>query len=181
MNRKYTKLSKFLSYVLRHRPDVIGLELDNEGWASVDELINGAQKKGKRFNHEKLIEIVETNDKKRYTLSQDGSRIRANQGHSLKVDLKLNPVKPPDKLYHGTATKYKKAISTEGLKAKKRHHVHLSKDIQTAKKVGQRHGKPVILEIDAIRMHREGVKFYCSENDVWLTDHVAPDYFEVIE
>ena len=173
------KISKFLSYVLRHKPESIGLKLDLNGWAQIDELLQCASKKGKKLNRKQLREVVETNDKQRFSLSEDGHRIRANQGHSLKVDLALEAIEPPEKLYHGTAKRFLESIFKQGLQPRGRHHVHLSKDLKTAMKVGQRHGKPVVLEIEARQMNIEGYKFYCSANGVWLTDSVPPKYFNL--
>jgi len=179
MKTELVKTSKFLSYVLRHKPDAIGLRLDEEGWASVDELIARAGEGDQHLKRELIAEVVATNDKKRFSLSQDGSRIRANQGHSVKVDLGLAERTPPRFLYHGTATRFLKSIRPEGLKPSGRRHVHLSSDHDTAVVVGQRHGKPVVLKIEAARMCADGHKFYRSENGVWLTDSVPPGYFVV--
>ena len=181
MTKKNVKISKFLSYVLRHKPHEIGLKLDNEGWAKVDELIVSAARHGTRLNHELIKEVVNTNDKKRFTLSGDGTRIRANQGHSIKVDLGLKVTKPPEYLYHGTATRFLKAIELNGLLPSGRHHVHLSTSYGSAVKVGVRHGIPVVLKIDSARMFMEGFKFYLSNNGVWLTDSVLPKYFTVLK
>jgi len=175
------KISKFLSYVLRHNPDSINLTLDENGWAAVDELLECAARNGRKFSRSSLEEVVETNDKKRFILSEDGLLIRANQGHSIQIDLKLEPLKPPEKLYHGTATRFLESILQNGLQPQNRHHVHLSTDRETAMKVGQRHGKPVILAVDALQMDQDGHEFYCSANGVWLTDAVLPRYFSVEE
>lgn len=168
--------SKYLSLLLRHDPGLIGLTLDAQGWAAVDELIELSQKKGKRFTRELLEEIVATDNKERYAFSPDGSKIRANQGHSIDIDLGLTPQTPPDILYHGTAGRFIASIMREGLKPGSRQHVHLSRDRQTALSVGQRHGKPVILIIDTAQMSADGFQFYLSENGVWLTEHVPPIY-----
>ena len=181
MNKRLVKTSKFLSLVLRHKPQTIGLELDDQGWASVDELIAAAGKQGTKLRSELIEEVVATNDKKRFALSEDGSRIRANQGHSVKVDLGLEPVAPPEFLYHGTATRFMASIRTQGLKPSGRHHVHLSPDRETAVKVGSRRGVPVVLRVEAGRMHAEGTVFYCSDNGVWLTDRVPPEFFEAMD
>lgn len=158
----------------------IGLALDNNGWAQISELIQCASKSGNKFSREQLEEVVRTNDKKRFSISEDGHRIRANQGHSINVDLALEAIQPPEQLYHGTATRFLESILKDGLQPKGRHHVHLSQDIETALKVGQRHGQPTVLEIEAQRMNLEGYSFYCSDNGVWLTDEVPPQYFAVI-
>ena len=171
--KKHKELSKHLSYVLRHRPDAIGIELDENGWTSVDALI---AKSPKAFTPEIIVFIVENNDKKRFILSADGKRIRANQGHSVKVDLDLKPLQPPSVLFHGTAERFLQPILREGLTKMKRHHVHLSTDIETASKVGQRHGKLIILTIDARAMHEAGHVFYMSDNGVWLTATVPTDF-----
>ncbi len=181
MKKDNEKISKFLSYVLRHNPQSIELTLDDKGWARIDELIRCAAKHGKEFTRAQLQEVVETNDKRRFSISEDGNRIRANQGHSISVDLALQALEPPEKLYHGTATRCLDSILRDGLQSRGRHHVHLSKDIATALNVGQRHGKPTVLEIEAQRMMLEGYRFYCSANGVWLTDEVPPQYFSVMD
>lgn len=171
-----SKISKFLSYVLRHDPQSIGLVLDGNGWARIGELIQCASEHGRTFSFSKLKEVVDTSDKKRFIISEDGDRIRANQGHSIKIDLALAAAEPPEKLYHGTATRFLDSIFKVGLCSQNRQHVHLSKNTETALQVGQRHGKPVVLEIDAQRMHRDSYVFYCSDNGVWLTEAVPPLY-----
>jgi len=174
LNPKQQKeLSKHLSYVLRHKPDAIGIELDCHGWTLIDELI---EKSSKPFTRDIINYIVENNDKKRFILSEDGQRIRANQGHSVKVDLALTPIEPPARLYHGTATRFLPAIMKAGLQKMKRHHVHLSADLETASKVGQRHGKLVILTVDTQAMYEAGHTFFRSDNGVWLTDYVPVDF-----
>jgi putative RNA 2'-phosphotransferase len=170
------KISKFLSYVLRHSPDEIGLQLDAEGWASVEELIDKARSAGTILTPELIEQVVRTNDKQRFALSDDRSRIRANQGHSVKIELNLPSRQPPEYLYHGTATRFVDAIRREGLKAMSRQHVHLSIDEPTAHKVGQRHGKPIILKISAGEMWRAGQQFFLSDNGVWLTGKVELKY-----
>jgi putative RNA 2'-phosphotransferase len=169
-------LSKFLSFVLRHKPDAIGLALDPQGWVSIDELIEKANAAGTRFGRDDLLQVVDTSDKKRFSVSADGLRIRAAQGHSVSVELGLSPQEPPPVLYHGTATRFVDWILSEGLKPQKRQQVHLSVDLATAERVGQRHGKPVIFMIDALGMHRQGCKFYLADNGVWLTDQVPPKF-----
>ena len=176
MSSAPVQLSKFLSFVLRHKPDAIGLSLDPQGWASIDELIEKANASGTPFNRDALLRVVETSDKKRFSISADGSRIRAAQGHSVSVELGLSPKEPPPVLYHGTATRFVEAILTEGLKPQTRQQVHLSLDEATARRVGQRHGKPVIFSVDAGRMHAKGVNFYQADNGVWLTDLVPPEF-----
>lgn len=169
-------LSKFLSLVLRHKPEAIGLTLDTQGWVSVDELITKSNAAGTRLTKEELIYVVETSDKKRFTLSEDRQLIRAAQGHSVSVELGLSPQIPPDILYHGTATRYLDSILKEGLKPQSRQQVHLSAMEDTAHRVGQRHGKPVILKVDALNMHKRGFKFFMADNGVWLTDAVPPEF-----
>lgn len=174
-----TSVSKFLSLVLRHKPETIGLTLDEAGWATVDELLAKLRAAGKSVTHERLLDIVATCDKKRFALSEDGLRIRANQGHTVDVDLGLTPLQPPDVLYHGTATRFLEAILREGLIKGARHHVHLSADIDTASAVGRRYGKLVLLAIDARRMHEDGFSYFKSDNGVWLTDQVPAGYLTV--
>ena len=170
------QLSKFLSFVLRHEPDAIGLTLDPQGWAGIDELIERGNAAGTRFDREDLQRVVQTSDKKRFSVSPDGLRIRAAQGHSVSVELGLSPQAPPAVLYHGTATRFVEAIRSEGLKPQGRRHVHLSINQATAQRVGQRHGKPAVLTVDALRMHAKGFKFYLADNGVWLTDQVPPEF-----
>jgi putative RNA 2'-phosphotransferase len=176
MSRDPVSLSKFLSFVLRHKPDAIGLALGPEGWVGIDELIEKSTAAGTRFSRDDLLHVVETNDKKRFSVSADGLRIRAAQGHSVSVELGLSPQEPPPELFHGTATRFVESILSEGLKPQKRQQVHLSVDVATAQRVGQRHGKPFIFRIDAVGMRRLGFKFYLADNGVWLTDQVPPQY-----
>ncbi|MDH4275676.1 MAG: RNA 2'-phosphotransferase [Gammaproteobacteria bacterium] len=161
--------SKFLSYVLRHEPQTIGLILDGEGWADIAALIEGAKRAGKTIDRDLIQQVVNTSDKKRFTISEDGLRIRAVQGHSAKNVAITYPEKvPPEFLYHGTATRFLGSILKEGLRPGERQHVHLSEDVKTATAVGQRYGKPVVLKIEALRMHQQGFKFFQAENGVWL-------------
>jgi len=176
MSADPVQLSKFLSFVLRHKPDAIGLSLDTQGWASIDELIEKGNAAGTHFGREDLLHVVATSDKKRFSVSADGLRIRAAQGHSVTVELGLLPQEPPSVLYHGTATRFVESILSEGLKPQDRQHVHLSIDDATAQRVGQRHGKPVTLKIEALRMHAKGYKFFLTDNGVWLTDQVPPGF-----
>jgi putative RNA 2'-phosphotransferase len=178
MPQSHTSTSKFLSLVLRHKPDAIGLRLDAQGWADVEELIACANRNGNKLTMDLLLEIVATSDKKRFSFNADESRIRANQGHSIEVDLRLQPTTPPDVLYHGTATRNIESIREQGLIRGRRHHVHLSLEQETARKVGMRYGVPVILVVDAARMHAEGFVFFVSENGVWLTEHVPTQFIE---
>jgi putative RNA 2'-phosphotransferase len=178
MSPDLVRLSKFLSLVLRHEPERIGISLDPQGWVAVDDLLAAAARAGKPISREQLDLVVATNDKKRFALSPDGSRIRASQGHSVEVDLALPPVVPPERLFHGTATRFLDAIRAEGLRSQSRQHVHLSPDEETAVKVGQRHGRPAILVVLAGAMHSAGHLFYRSDNGVWLTAAVPPEYLE---
>src|ERR1700754_377933 len=171
-------LSKFLSLVLRHKPDEIGLTLDSNGWANIEELLKFSVARGHPLTRAMIDEVVLTNDKKRFVISADGSMIRANQGHSIPVDLELPEIEPPDLLYHGTATRFVSSIRVEGLIKGSRQHVHLSADEETALKVGKRHGKPIVLLVNTGKMYQLGHLFYFSANGVWLTDHVPPDYIE---
>ncbi|MDJ0576046.1 MAG: RNA 2'-phosphotransferase [Xenococcaceae cyanobacterium MO_234.B1] len=172
----FVKVSKFLSFVLRHKPETIGLELDPQGWAEVDMLIDLAQRKGMHLTRSIVKQVVATNEKKRFSLNEDKSKIRANQGHSIKVDLALIPQKPLEYLFHGTATRFVESISLQGLRRRNRNQVHLSSDESTAIQVGQRHGKPVVLKIQAEKMYHAGFSFFLSDNGVWLTNHVPPQY-----
>jgi putative RNA 2'-phosphotransferase len=180
MNEKDKKhISKFLSLVLRHKPEEIGIVLDENGWAIISELIEKFSAKKIIFTKQQLEEIVTTNDKQRFVISEDGLSIRANQGHSIDVDLALNKLEPPQLLFHGTAIKFKEAILKEGIQKMNRQHVHLSDNIETAHKVGSRHGSPIILRVAALQMHNDGIHFYQSENGVWLTDFVSPNYISI--
>lgn len=165
-----------MSLVLRHKPEDIGLQLDEQGWAKVDELISKMNARGIHINFEIINEVVETNDKKRFAFNEDKTLIRASQGHSIEVELNLSETVPPDTLYHGTAIKYLDSILKTGLQKQNRQHVHLSATIETARAVGSRHGKPIILVINAKEMLVTGFKFYLSENKVWLTDTVPVEY-----
>ena len=168
--------SKFLSLVLRHAPEKIGLTLDEAGWADIETLVRLANQHGRPLSRVQIVEIVESNDKKRFAISADGRSIRASQGHSVSVDLGLPSQTPPETLYHGTATRFLESIRAQGLVPGARQHVHLSADIETATKVGQRHGKPTILIVSATKMHEAGHRFYLSENGVWLTDTVPTEF-----
>jgi putative RNA 2'-phosphotransferase len=172
MSKSLRETSKFLSYVLRHKPESVGLTLDAQGWARVDELIEKTN-----ISPDMLEEVVSTNDKQRFAFSDDGLKIRANQGHTVQnVELQLEKVCPPDHLYHGTVDKFMESIKAQGLSKMARHHVHLTASVETAKNVASRRGKPVILVIDAALMHKEGIPFYLSNNGVWLTDSVPSCY-----
>jgi putative RNA 2'-phosphotransferase len=181
MTDRQRKISKYLSYHLRHHPEKLGLTLATGGWVRVDELLNATKQDDFPITAAELEDVVANNDKQRFSFDETHTCIRANQGHSIAVDLQLTAAVPPDVLYHGTAGEGAIAsIHQEGLLKMSRHHVHLSADVDTAKKVGQRRGKPVILQIDAAAMHRDGFAFYCSDNGVWLVDRVPPDYLAVL-
>jgi putative RNA 2'-phosphotransferase len=176
MEKQIKHISKFMSLVLRHKPEEIGLELDEQGWAKVNELISKMNAKGLQVTTGIIEKVVETNDKKRFAFNADKTLIRASQGHSIEVELNLPAVIPPDILYHGTTDKYLESILTTGLQKQSRQHLHLSATEETARAVGSRHGKPVILVINARLMHEAGFCFYLSENNVWLTDAVPVQY-----
>ena len=175
------KISKYLSKHLRHQPERIGITLNKGGWVEVDNLLRACKKNNFPISRPELEEVVINNDKKRFSFDQTGNFIRANQGHSVEIDLQLEPQIPPNILYHGTGHKSVKSILATGLSKMSRHHVHLSLNITTAKKVGARHGRPVVLAVDAIAMHDNGYIFYCSDNGVWLVDSVPPEYLKILE
>lgn len=180
MDRKaLTELSKLLSYVLRHRPDSVGVVLDGNGWVDIDDLVERCRAHGKPLSREIVETVVATSPKQRFAISDDGRRVRASQGHSIEVDLAYEPAAPPEVLFHGTVARSLPTIRADGLRKMRRHHVHLSPDAATARTVGARRGAPVILQIAAGRMHRDGHVFYVSANGVWLTDHVPPAYIDV--
>ena len=177
MSKQQIEVSKFLSYVLRHAPQSIGITLDRDGWTDIDALIEAAKQSGKALDRNIIIAVVADNDKKRFTISPDGQRIRAAQGHSTEqVDLNYSERVPPEFLYHGTATRFIDSIRKEGLRPGQRHYVHLSADEKTAIAVGQRHGKPVVLKVESARMHKEGFKFFQADNGVWLTETVPTEF-----
>ena len=180
--RELISTSKFLSLVLRHQPEVIDVQLDPEGWVDVETLIRQANALGKPMTLELLHDVVATSDKQRFALSEDGLRIRANQGHSLPgIDLRLEAKTPPPTLFHGTVANFLESIRRQGLQKRSRHHVHLSADLETARKVGQRRGKAILLEIDSQRMHDAGYQFLVSANGVWLVDEVPVAYLRFPE
>lgn len=178
---KTEKLSVFISLVLRHNPDAAHITLDEHGWADVGELLAGINDTGREINMEILEEIVATDNKQRYSFNQDKTLIRANQGHSIPVDVELKEQEPPEFLYHGTAARFLDAIESEGLKPMSRLYVHLSKDIETALKVGRRHGNPVVLKVNSGDMYKDGYRFYLSENGVWLIKKVDAKYLERVK
>ncbi len=171
-DQQLKKISKFLSLVLRHKPETIGIELDPQGWVDTEVLINKCNANRRRLDLPTLQKVVADNNKKRFAFSEDGSKIRANQGHSIKVDLAYEAIEPPTILYHGTASRFIESIAESGLQKRNRHHVHLSSELATAKDVGSRHGKPVILEVKSKEMHELGYEFFQSKNGVWLTEEV---------
>lgn len=172
-----TQTSKFIALILRHKPETIGISLDENGWANVRELLEGINATGKHhIDMSALEELVRTDEKQRYTFNEDKTLIRANQGHSVPVDVELKECIPPEILYHGTGKKYVASIDSQGLVSKSRLYVHMSADMDTARNVGSRHGKPVIYAIDCQSMAADGYKFYLSENHVWLTKHVPANY-----
>jgi len=174
-----TKTSKFMSLVLRHSPETIGIRLDEAGWIDIDELLAAMARHEHAITRQQLLEVVGTSDKQRFCLSEDGSRIRANQGHSIEVQLGYEPTEPPEILYHGTAKQFVESVRSQGLRKMQRHDVHLSESIEQTMKVGQRRGRPVLVKIFAGRMWRDGFKFHRTPNHVWLTDHVPPQYLEI--
>ena len=169
-------LGRFISLVLRHDPAAAGITLDENGWADVEALLAGVKRTGRHINRDTLERIVRENNKQRYSLSEDGTKIRANQGHSIGVDVELKPQIPPGILYPGTATRFLDSIQREGLTRQNRQHVHLSAERNTAVNVGGRHGRPVVLQVDAAAMARDGFTFWRSENGVWLCEVVPPQY-----
>ncbi|MBN2497039.1 MAG: RNA 2'-phosphotransferase [Deltaproteobacteria bacterium] len=170
------RISKYLSFILRHRPDKGGIELDAEGWVCIEDVLRALDRRGFRVDRRALDEVVRTNDKQRFCVDASSSRIRAAQGHSIEVDLRLEPIEPPELLYHGTVDRFLPSIRTQGLLKQKRRHVHLSPDEATASAVGGRRGRPVVLVIRAAQMHGQGYAFFLSDNGVWLTEHVPPRF-----
>jgi putative RNA 2'-phosphotransferase len=172
------RISKLLSYVLRHNPGHIGIQLDENGWVSVDVILRQLNLQGEKVNWNILKEVVDTNSKKRFKLNEDFTMIRASQGHSIEIDLNYELKEPPGILFHGTVEKNLASIKEGGLQKMNRQHVHLSSDQETAYKVAQRHGKPVVLVVRALNLFERGHSFYISDNGVWLTDHVPAEYIE---
>jgi putative RNA 2'-phosphotransferase len=180
-HKRRVTISKFLSKHLRHAPESLGLTLAEGGWVEIAALLHACEQHGFPITREQLDEIVSTSDKQRFSIDDSGARIRANQGHSTPVNLQLESVTPPEILYHGTASKNVTVILAFGLLKMKRHHVHLSHEIPSALAVGKRHGAPVVFAIDSAAMHARGHLFYCSDNGVWLTDHVPAEFLKVID
>ncbi len=179
MSNRAVTISKFLSLVLRHKPERIGLRLDEAGWTGVDELLRDCHAHGFPLTREELKEVVRGSDKQRFSFSEDGASIRANQGHSVRVELGYAPATPPGVLYHGTAERFLASIKEKGLIKGARHHVHLSLDTETARAVGKRYGKPLVLKVSSEQMHADGYVFYQSANNVWLVEHVPAKYLEL--
>lgn len=179
MNKRIVTISKFMSKYLRHEPEALGLILEPGGWVLITDLLDGAARKGFPITSEELLQVVAENDKQRFGLDETQTRIRANQGHSASVELHYDEAVPPAELYHGTVAKFLDSILVEGLRKMNRHDVHLSQDVQTAAKVGERRGKPIVLIIDSGAMAADGYQFRISANQVWLTDHVPPRYVRI--
>jgi putative RNA 2'-phosphotransferase len=180
MKDQIKKHSKFLSLLLRHKPETVGLQLDKQGWANTKDLLQKINQAGRPITIDLLYRIVEENDKKRFVFNEDKSKIRAAQGHSLKVKLDYKALTPPDVLYHGTIAKTAELIRESGIKKMQRHQVHLSADTETAKIVAARRGKPIILIVNALKMHQDGYAFFQSDNGVWLTDFVPSRYIQFL-
>ena len=181
MRKSLVSTSKFLSLVLRHKPETIGLTLDENGWIKVDALLQAAQRHNRPIAQDELDEVVFTNDKQRFSFSPDGLKIRANQGHSVAVDVELQPVPPPQFLFHGTVARFLETIQASSLSKMQRQHVHLSATKETAIRVGARRGQPVLLQVASGKMHDDGYVFFQSKNGVWLTDHVPWIYIENLD
>lgn len=179
--KRLTQLSKFLSFILRHDPAAVGIALDVNGWVEIERLLEACRAHGMAMTREVLESVVATSSKQRFAISQDGLRVRANQGHSIEVDLAYQPAPPPAVLFHGTVAASLAAIRREGLRKMSRHHVHLSADAGLARMVGMRRGKAIVLAVASGRLHAAGHVFYLSANGVWLTEHVPPAYIELPE
>lgn len=179
-DRRRVRVSKYLAKHLRHKPERLELALQPGGWVQIDQLLEACRTRGMVIGRAELEEVVATSDKRRFAIDPSGERIRAQQGHSVPVDLGYEPTVPPGLLYHGTARASLDAIFADGLERGRRHQVHLSPDVETARRVGARHGRPAVLEVDAAGLHRDGVPLYLSGNDVWLVDEVPPAYLRVV-
>lgn len=180
MGKQDINLSKFISLILRHKPEIIDIQVDKNGWCDVEELLDRMKNKGRAITRAQLDHIVESDNKGRYTYNSNGTKIRANQGHSIKVDVELKQEIPPKYLYHGTIQKYVEPIMKDGIKKGQRQYVHLSENVEVANTVGKRRGKPVILKIEAGLMHQQGYKFYLSKNNVWLCDYIPSMYVSIM-
>jgi putative RNA 2'-phosphotransferase len=179
-DKRKTTVSKYLSKHLRHEPEALGLNLQPGGWVSIDDLLDAATKHGFPITPAELDEVVRTSPKQRFSFDETATLIRANQGHSTAVDLQLEPAEPPPLLFHGTGSQTAPFILADGLMKMLRHHVHLSADVDTARRVGMRHGKPAIFQIDAAKMIADGYTFFVSANGVWLTEAVPPAYLSLL-
>jgi putative RNA 2'-phosphotransferase len=179
--KETTRISKFLSLVLRHKPEQIGLELDSNGWADVNTLIQKCNQSSIPLSLDILKHVVDTNSKKRFAFNEQQNKIRANQGHSIEVELELQAIEPPGILYHGTAERFVSSILEKGLIKQQRQHVHLSSDIETAINVGRRHGRPFVFEVLAYQMFSDNYQFFLSDNGVWLTNDVPSKYLKTKE
>jgi putative RNA 2'-phosphotransferase len=177
-SKEIVKTSKFLSLILRHEPERVGLVLSEAGWVSIEELLSAISRNGVSLSRAQLLNIVATSEKQRFAISEDNLRIRASQGHSIEVDLQYEPQVPPEVLYHGTASRFIESIRREGLRRMGRHHVHLSAETSVTVQVGARHGKPVLLTVRAGEMHHTGHVFYRSANGVWLVEHVPVRFID---
>ncbi len=180
-DKRLVRISKYLSKHLRHQPERLGLTLEPGGWVVVEHLLAACAQHQFPISREELTEVVARNNKQRFAFDPTGRLIRANQGHSIAVDLQLEPTLPPERLYHGTGQQAVATIQREGLCKMSRHHVHLSPDVATARMVGTRHGRPVVFAIDTAAMQRAGFIFYCSTNGVWLVEHVPPEYLQMVD
>jgi len=180
-DKRLVKISKYLSKHLRHQPERLGLTLEPGGWVAVEQLLAACARQQFPISREELAEVVARNSKQRFAFDPTGRLIRANQGHSIAVDLQLEPALPPEHLYHGTGHRAVEAIRRDGLRKMSRHHVHLSPDVATARMVGTRHGRPVVFTVDAAAMQRAGFTFYCSANGVWLVENVPPEYLHELD
>jgi putative RNA 2'-phosphotransferase len=178
--RKLVKISKYLSRHLRHQPERLGLSLADGGWAAVEDLLKACARHKFPVSLDELKEVVEKNDKMRFSFDASGEKIRANQGHSVEIDLKLEPQTPPETLFHGTAQRNADSIKNHGLLKMARHHVHLSTDLETARHVGARHGKPLVFKIDTAAMSKENFEFFVSANGVWLVERVPARFLRII-
>lgn len=178
--RQKTRVSKFLSLILRHKPETVGAKLDANGWIEIDALLAACASSGNALTRDELRAVVATNEKKRFAFDESETKIRASQGHSIAVEIEFEEKTPPARLFHGTSEKNAAAIRAVGLKKMRRHHVHLSADAETARAVGKRHGKPIVFEVKAEEMAARSFKFYVSANGVWLIERVPPEFLEIL-
>lgn len=173
-------MGRFISLILRHHPETVGIQLDAHGWANVDELLHGINVSGRKIDMKMLERIVQNNNKKRYSFNEDKTKIRANQGHSIKVDVEMQEIIPPNELYHGTADRFMDSIKEKGILKMSRQYVHLSLDVETAVMVGKRHGKPIILVVDTKNMLEDGYTFWLSDNGVWQSEDIPWKYVKEV-